>query len=196
MKVEPTTLDSLPVADSSAITVTIIYDDFAGGVRAKDFAERLAEQLGCDCHLSESFWRSDLLECRPVAEEAARAAAECDYLIVSLRGDRVLPFPTRLWIEAQLDGAARRGASLIVLPDSSQGKQGVVEATRRHFRSLCAVKGVAFFSHAMSPADNALPGMRGEEEADDLEYSTPRRMPGWSLSENHNDPRHDVIHRH
>lgn len=195
MKGEPTTPESYPGTDSSTITVTIIYDDFAGGVRAKNFAERLAEQLGCDCHLSESFWRSDLLECRPVAEEAARAAADCDYLLVSLRGDRVVPFPTRLWIEAQLDSAARRGASLIVLPDSGRGNQGVVEATRRHFRSLCAVKGVAFFSHAMRPEDNAPPDIRGEDEAYDLE-SAPRWMPGWSLSENHNDRRHELFPRH
>lgn len=197
MKYDIDSPECAAVADASAIEATIIYEDFAGGLRAKIFAERLAEQLGCACHFSETFWRSDLLECPPIAAEAIRAAEDSDYLIVALRGDRILPFFTRQWIERQLDRAAASGASLIVLPGCDQGTHGVVEATRRHFRSLCARKGVAFFSHAMMPpVADAPAGLRDEEKADDLAYPAPRWTPGWTLSENHHDLRHELIQQH
>ncbi|MDR3405852.1 MAG: hypothetical protein P4L99_25425 [Chthoniobacter sp.] len=150
MKAAIDSADSFPVAGLSAIKVTIIYEDFASGTWAKRFAERLADFLECTCSLSETIWRSELLECPPLADQAARAAAECDYLIVSLHGDRVLPFAARQWIEAQLERAAERGMGLILLSDSSQAKWRVVEATRHHLRCACAMKDVAFFSHAVT----------------------------------------------
>ena len=105
-----------PVAGTLAIKVTIIYEDFACGARAKNFAERLAEQLGSACPLAESLWRCDLLEYPPIAAEAARATAGCDYLIVALHADRVFPLATLQWIEARLDGAAGHGTGLVMLP--------------------------------------------------------------------------------
>ena len=165
-------------ADSPAINVTIIYEDFASGTRAKHFAERLADGLGCHCPLSESIWRSELLECPPLAEQASHAAADCDYLIVSLRGDRVLPAATRNWIEAQLGGAAQRGAGLIVLSDSFHAKWRVVEATRQYLRTVCAAKGVAFFSHALTtPAEAAAPNLPDEKASAALDPPPAPWMP-------------------
>lgn len=194
MKPELESPEHSPVAGSLAIKVTIIYEDFTSGTRARNFAERLAQQLDGHGQLSESIWRSELLECPPLAEAAARDAAQCNYLIVALRGDRVLPFATRQWVEEQLDDAAMRGAALIVLPASDQGKWRVVEATRHHFRSLCAMKGVPFFSCSnMAPADDAESDTRHREEAAD---SLLRWMPGWSASENQNERRHDLALQH
>ncbi|MGB8169012.1 MAG: hypothetical protein WCF18_16060 [Chthoniobacteraceae bacterium] len=150
MQAEINSPERIPSADSSAIKVAIIYEDFASGTRAKHFAERLAEGLESHCPLSESIWRSELLEYAPLAERAARAAADCDYLIISLRGDRVLPAATQIWIGAQLDGAAARGTALIFLADSYHGKWRVVEGTRRYLRTACEAKGVNFFSHAIT----------------------------------------------
>ncbi len=103
-----TPLECSPLADSSAIKVAIIYEDFATGTRAKHFAERLASRIEPSSPLSQTLWRSDLLESWPIANAATRATADCDYMIVSLRSDTALPVATRDWIEAQLDGAAER----------------------------------------------------------------------------------------
>ncbi len=139
-----------PSADSSTIKVVIIYEDFASGVRAKHFTERLSEELGCSCEFSESLWRSELLEIPVVAADAARDAASCDYLVVSLRGDGALPWATRRWIEAQLDGAAGRRPWVIALLGSEQGKRRVLDGNRHYLRSTCAARGVDFFSLAES----------------------------------------------
>jgi len=172
MKDDIDSADSFPTADSSSIRIAIIYEDFATGTRAKHFAELLAESLRRPCPLSETIWRSELLEYPPLAAQAARAAAECDYLIVSMRGDHVPAYAMRQWIEAQLDGAGNRGMGLILISNSSQGKWHVVKATRHYFRCVCAVKDVAFFSYPLklTGKGEAL-GSRMEEEAAVFELS-------------------------
>lgn len=184
----------LPAADFSAIKVTIIYEDFASGVRAKNFAEQLAEQLGTACHLSESFWRADLLANEQIATEANRTAADFDYLIISMRGDRILPLNTCDWIEAHLDSAASRGAAMVVLPDQDQGKWRIVEATRQQFRFMCVMKGVAFFSHGMTPpADDALPDECRGDEAEELAFTAQSETPEWSAPQSANELRNALV---
>ena len=118
MKSVPEFAKSTLTPASVPIKVTIIYDDFASGVRAKDFAERLAHQQSSDCPVSETFWRSDLLACPPVAAEAGNNARISDYIVVSLCGDGALLPATHRWIEAQVGCAAERRAGLIVLVNS------------------------------------------------------------------------------
>ena len=142
--------ESFPIADSSALKFSIIYEDFASGTRARHFAERLAAGLECHCRLSDSLWRCDLLEDPLVAAQAARDAEDCDFLIVSQRGDRVLAAATREWIEARLAGAAHRGMGLVALSASDQGQPRIMDANRGYFRTVCSATGVPFFSHAVT----------------------------------------------
>ncbi len=123
-RINPT--DNSPTGQTTAIKAVIIYEDFDTAIRAKNFAEELERALGCACQWGDSLWRSNLLESPLIADEAALDAADCDYLIVSLRGDHALPYSTQQWIEAQLDRAAARDAGLIVLSDSNRGKWRVV----------------------------------------------------------------------
>ena len=142
--------EKCPIADPTPVRVTIVYEDMASGMRARDVAERLARFLGSSGARAESIWRSDLLALPVLAEQAASAAAECDYLIVSLCGEELLPFAARRWIEEQLEGAAERGMGLILLSNSHRGRWRVVDATRHDFRCLCEVHRVAFFAHTVS----------------------------------------------
>ena len=80
--------ERLPSAASSALKVTVLYEDFASGTRAKHFSENLAERLGSSCPLAESLWRCDLLEYPPIAAEVARSAANSAYLIIALQWGR------------------------------------------------------------------------------------------------------------
>jgi len=163
--------DCLPIADLPAINVTIIYEDFASGTRAKHFATRLAGQLGRGCELSATIWRTELLECPPLATQAAFAAADCDYLIVSLRGDRALPVATRQWIEGQLDGAAAREAALIALINCGGEMWRAGEDARHLLGTLCAEKDVPFFSHpAITPADVTPPGRSSMGETSEFSF--------------------------
>lgn len=134
------------------IRVAIIYDEFLSGARAKHFAERLAAGLGTICPLSESMWRSELLECPPVADDAARKSAECDYLMISLCGNQVISGAMRQWFEALLMGAADRLTCVIALLGSDEGDARIVEDNRQFLRDVCVANGVQLFSHAGMPS--------------------------------------------
>lgn len=139
--------------------VAVVYEDFASGARARHFVEQLAERLESACDISRSLWRSELLGLPSIAEDAAQDAADCDYLVVSLRGDHVPSHVLRHWIKDQLETAAGRDAAVIFLSDANHGKRRAVEATRSYFRGLCAERDVAFFSLVTSaPEPNENPG--------------------------------------
>lgn len=163
--------------DASTIKVAVIYEDFASGTRAKHFTDRLAAELGCASMLSESLWRSELLESPAIADEAARDAAGCDYLIVSLRGDRILPLATRQWIEAQLRSAAWRNTWVVALLGSDQGKRRVLNGNRHFLRSVCAANGLEFFSMAARPPTTGrVAGFDAGDRAEGFHASGPQAL--------------------
>jgi len=143
--------DCLAPSEAAELRVTILYEDFASGVRAKHFAENLAGDLGSVCHLSESLWRLELLERPGIAGQAAKAAEHCDYLIIAVRGDHALVPAARRWIEAQLEGAADRGAALIALIGMDGTIRPAGDGARAYLHSLCAGKGLPFFCSMATP---------------------------------------------
>lgn len=150
--------------DSSALKVTIIYEDFARGARAKHFAEDLARRLGSHCPLAESLWRCDLLEYPPLAAEAARAVADSDYLIVALHRERTLPLATREWLGVQIQAAAREDTGLsVVLLNFGGSTAGwrIRGDARPYLRTICAENGIPFFCHAEGRAVDELVDMLG-----------------------------------
>jgi hypothetical protein len=155
----------------TAIKCVIIYEDFASGVRAKHFAEMLADGLGgtCDC---ESLWRSELLEFPEIGDGVAREAAASDFVILALRGDRHLSFGFKRWIESWLTPAMDGGLSLIALFDSNRRTSHAASA-RYSLREMSAMAGVAFFAHCPSGND-VLPPATLPEHAEVAERTSPR----------------------
>lgn len=155
----------------SPLKAAVVYEDFASGARARHFVEKLAARFDCPCDLSGSLWRSELLGLPAIAQDAARDAAHCDYLVVSLRGDHVPSHVLRHWVKDQLATAATRGAAVVFLSDANTGKRRAVEATRAYFRSLCAERDVAFFSLVTSAPEST--GAAGKIEAVSSFAATP-----------------------
>jgi hypothetical protein len=151
MKSEGFSPQATSAADSPGIKVATIYEDFATGAWAHAFAGKLVENWAAAGTLSNSLWRSELLEWPAIAADAALAVADCDFLIVSLRGNRMPVAAVRRWIEANLKNLAARNAALIVLLDPRQATRSVIAGARYYFRSVCAAKGVTFYSHTVMP---------------------------------------------
>lgn len=149
------TAPALPTYNASRepgdLRIAIVYEDFASGARAKHFADRLAERCDCACDLSHSLWRCGLLSCPSIAEEASRDAADSDFLILSLRGDRVPASSTRRWLKTQLDSAGERGAAMIFLSDGGSRGRRAAETTRHYLRKVCTSRDVPFFSLIAAP---------------------------------------------
>lgn len=156
--------ESFIAGDSAALKVTIIYEDFARGARAKHFAEELAKRLGSPCPLTESMWRCDLLEYPQIADDAARAVADSDYLIVAFHRERTLPLATREWLGVQIQAAAREDTGLsVVLLNFGGGTAGwrIRGDARPYLRTICAENGIPFFCHAEGRAVDELVEMLG-----------------------------------
>ncbi len=138
---------------SSAIKFVILYEDRTTGMHAKAFADLLA---AADSRSScvASLWRSEMLVFPTLASRAAEDAADCDFIVVSLRGSGVVPFAIRDWLEARLRGAGARDTALIALFEPIWSGQRAAEGARHYFRSLCAERGVAFFSHIATPPED------------------------------------------
>jgi hypothetical protein len=176
MKTDSVSPKPQPVADSTAIKAAILYDEFASGVRAKGFAERLAKSIGRGCRLFESLWRHDLLDSPRMAAVAALDASDFDYLIVSLHGGQALSYAVRQWINVQLDGAGERGAGVILLSGFDQAAPRALDGAHRQLRDVCDANGVAFFCHTMKHSDAEEPASRHDETE---EPEAPTSMARW-----------------
>ncbi len=167
----PVTSAHPSAADSSALKVTVLYEDFATGTRAKHFSENLAERLDSSCPLADALWRCDLLEYPPIAAEVARSAAASDYLIIALQWGRALPLAACAWLESQLALAARCRTALVVLLLHPGGEIRSGERwrtlgdVRHHLRALCEEQGVLFFCSAEAqPSDELIAALRQHKE--------------------------------
>jgi hypothetical protein len=81
--------------------ITIIYEDRATGLRAKEFSDILSASLGNGRPPSEpACWRLELIDLPGLADEVSRDASASEFLILSLRGDSPLTIATKQLIES------------------------------------------------------------------------------------------------
>src|SRR5205807_1052938 len=82
--------------NTSGSDVLIVYDSVRSGKRAKEFCDRLEQQLVPNCKLNLSVWRLSALELLPpLARAAASEAEHAALLIVAVNGDKTLPRPVK-----------------------------------------------------------------------------------------------------
>ena len=130
--------------------ITIIYEDFASGLRAKRFADLLAERCGTPGASAIAMWRCELLEITDVAAEAAGLAEAWDYLIVSLSANRTFSDAVREWITSRLGGCAD-GGGVILLATAGMDQNRVAVSVRQGIKSICVERGVPFFGYSFVP---------------------------------------------
>jgi hypothetical protein len=105
----------------------LIYENFAAGVRARWFCERLIRAL--DGTLEEQMWNFDTLRIREARNAAASAARKADVVIVSVSGHTQLPGTIRAWLDMWLWLHKKENPALVALFDSP---------ARRSIGSICA----------------------------------------------------------
>jgi hypothetical protein len=80
--------------------VAIIYEDGAAGKRAKHFYDRVIRELVDECDFSLELWNFQLLAIPEIGNSAAKAVAQADFVILSMRCKARLSAETRDWIES------------------------------------------------------------------------------------------------
>jgi hypothetical protein len=83
--------------DRPKFNVAIIYEDSAAGKRAKHFYDRVIRELECDFSLE--LWNFQVLAVPEIGNSAAKAAAQADFVILSMNRKAQLSVQTRDWIE-------------------------------------------------------------------------------------------------
>jgi hypothetical protein len=134
--------------ESAAIRITIVYENFAAGIRAKEVSERLANQLKEECEINSGLWKFEVLAHPQLREQAASEAAQADMIIVSARAAEELPAHVRRWIESWLPQKRSHHSALVALLDEDEETVGESRSLGSYLRDVAELGSMDFFYHA------------------------------------------------
>jgi len=129
------------------LRAVLIYENFATGVRARGFCERLVR--ASDNTLEEQMWSFDVLGIREARNAAASAARKADLVIVSVLGHTDLPSTIRAWLDMWLWLLDRQNPALVALFDSSNPPN--IGSIRAYLSNVARSAGIEFFTYEITP---------------------------------------------
>ena len=141
--------DAYPGPDLDArpkFKVAIIYEDSAAGKRAKHFYDRVIRELLDECDFSVELWNFQVLTVPEIGDSAAKAAAQADFVILSMHRKAQLSVRTRDWIERWSGLITDNRSALVVLLDRPGRKRGAVASTLDYLRKVADRKGISFYT--------------------------------------------------
>jgi len=142
--------DAYPVPaldDRPKFNVAIIYEDSAAGKRAKHFYDRMIRELVDECDFSLKLWNFQVLAVPEIGNSAAKAAAQADFVILSMHRKAQLSVQTRDWIERWSGLITDNRSALVALLDQPGMKRGTVASTLDYLRKVAERKGISFYTH-------------------------------------------------
>jgi len=139
---------------SEAFRVVVGYEDYASGVRAMQLYNHILEV--CDeSELQLNVWKFEPLGMIKLREAAAAEAVHADLVLISVRGDRVLPKEATDWIESWIHLKSTITSALGLLLDQQFVSHSNAEHTRRYLQELTSEAGIDFItSQSMKAEDN------------------------------------------
>ena len=134
------------VEDRPKFNVAIIYEDGAAGKRAKHFYDRVIRELVDECDFSLELWSFQVLAVPQIGNSAAEAAAQADFVIISMHRKAQLSTQTRDWIE-RWSGLITDNKSALL--DQPGIRRGTVASTLDYLRKVADRKGISFYTHTI-----------------------------------------------
>ena len=129
--------------------ITIIYEDDAAGKRAKHFYDRVIRELVDECDFSLELWNFQMLAVPEIGNSAAKAAAQADFLILSMHRKAQLSAQTRDWIERWSGLITDNKSALVALLDQPGIRRGTIASTLGYLRKVADRKGISFYTHTI-----------------------------------------------
>lgn len=163
------------------LSVLVVYEDLATGLRAKRALDQFVEQLEKDGELEVDFWRCDLLREPALREQASSKAARSNILFVSAHRPVELPM-LRSWLQESLACQREEPRALALALDPSP--QDTVRPTymAQDLSALAQLAGVEVFVYAAEvPAASQDRGETLMEEA--LSRSEWHQLRDWGINE-------------
>jgi len=137
------------VEDRSKFNVAIIYEDGAAGKRAKHFYDRVIRGLVDECDFSLELWSFQVLAVPEIGNSAAKAAAQADFVLLSMHRKAQLSNQTRDWIERWSGLITDNESALVALLDQPEIRRGTVASTLDYLRKVADRKGISFYTHTI-----------------------------------------------
>jgi hypothetical protein len=127
----------------SSLRVSIIYEDFASGVRAKACLDRLARNLNVETSaFSIRLWSFGSLSEPGARSLAAREAANFEMIFVATRGSGEPPATVKGWINEWLQFREAQPCALAVMPDEAGQRHTGGTALLRYLTSVANAGGL------------------------------------------------------
>jgi len=143
------TYQGFDVDDRSKFNVAIIYEDGAAGKRAKHFYDRVIRELVDECDFSLELWSFQVLAVPEIGNSAAKAAAQADFVILSMHRKAQLSTQTRDWIERWSGLITDSKSALVALLDQPEIRGCTVTSTLDYLRKVADRKGISFYTHTI-----------------------------------------------
>ena len=144
------TADSYPwpeLNDRPRFNVVILYEDIAAGKRAKLLYDRVIRELVDEWDFGLELWNFRVLAVPEIGNSAAKAAAQADFVIVSMYRKAQLSAQTRDWIEKWSGLITDNKSALVALLDQPVLRRGTVTSTLDYLRKVAERKGISFYTH-------------------------------------------------
>jgi hypothetical protein len=91
-----------------------------------------------ECDISVELWNFQVLTVPEIGDSAAKAAAQADFVILSMHGKVQLSARTRDWIERWSGLITDNRSALVALLDQPGRKRGTVASTLDYLRKVAA----------------------------------------------------------
>jgi len=96
-----------------------------------------------------ALWSFQVLAVPEIGDSAAKAAAQADFVILSMHRKAQLSVQTRDWIERWSGLITDNKPALVVLLDQRGMKRGTVASTLDYLRKVADRKGISFYTHTI-----------------------------------------------
>lgn len=129
------------------LRICVIFDEVASARSA----EVLITQVASDFKYEKQTFRFDELNAPKRGVAAARKVADTDILVLSARGDQMLPSHIRLWLGLCL-GLRNEGdeGALVALITHVDGCEGLHSSILEYLETIAIIGGTTFFSRKQS----------------------------------------------
>jgi hypothetical protein len=104
-------------------------------------------ELVDECDFSLALWNFQVLAIPEIGNSAAKAAAQADFVILSMHRKAQLPVQTRDWIERWSGLVTDNKSALVALLDQPGIKRGTVASTLDYLRKVADRKGISFYTY-------------------------------------------------
>src|SRR5882762_9416534 len=136
--------------------VLIVYDNVRSGRRAKEFCDRLEQQLAPNCKLNLSIWSVFALQLPALAQAAAREAERAALLIVAVNGDKRLPQSLKNCLRWCARGIRAADGALVAQLHGIQKVNEELCPAYGCLRQVAHYNGIRFFSEVVELPDDEL----------------------------------------